>query len=159
MLQIAHLFEHIEYVDQVANWIHAEFWADKNIHTPQSLASLLRNATTPDAIPLSRLALVDGIPVGTVNLIENDDDQRTHLRPWLAALLALPEYRRQGIGSALVRDLQEHADRLGIDELYLGTDNPGFYARLGATIHEQVAPDFAIMRLRTVPTSASGAGA
>jgi predicted N-acetyltransferase YhbS len=147
MLQVTHLFEHPQYVDQVAAWIHAEFWADKNIHSPQSLASLLRNATTPDAIPLSRLALVDGIPVGTVNLIENDDDQRTHLRPWLAALLVLPTHRRQGIGSALVRDLQEYANRLGIGELYLGTDNPGFYARLGATIHEQVTPDFAILHL------------
>lgn len=149
MFQIAHLFEHSEYVDQVATWIHAEFWADKNIHTPQSLASLLHNATTPDSIPLSRLALVDGIPVGTINLIENDDDQRTHLRPWLAALLVLPAHRRQGIGSALVRDLQQHANRLGIADLYLGTDNPGFYARLGATIHEQVTPDFAIMHLTT----------
>jgi predicted N-acetyltransferase YhbS len=150
MIQIDHLFEHPQHVDQVAAWIHAEFWTDKNIHTPQSLAALLRNATTPDAIPLSRLAFVDGVPVGTINLIENDDDQRMHLRPWLAALLVLPEHRRQGIGSALVRDLQQHANRLGIGHLYLGTDNPGFYFRLGATIHEQVTTDFAVMRLTTV---------
>jgi predicted N-acetyltransferase YhbS len=147
MLQITHLFEHPQHIDQVAAWIHAEFWADKEIHTPESLAALLRQATTPDSIPLSRLALVDGIPVGTVNLVENDDDQRKHLRPWLAALLVVPEHRRRGIGSALVRDLQRCAAMLGIDTLYLGTDNPDFYIQLGARIHEQVNNDFAIMQL------------
>jgi predicted N-acetyltransferase YhbS len=149
MIQIVHLFEHPQYVDQVANWIHAEFWADKQVHSPESLAAHLRSAIVPDAIPLSRLALVDGVPVGTVNLIENDDEKRSHLRPWLAALFVVPERRRQGVGSALVRDLQQCAAVLSIEMLYLGTDNPGFYARLGAEVEEQVTQEFVIMRLAT----------
>jgi len=145
--RIANLFEHPEHIDLVARWIHAEFWADKNIHTPESLARLLRSAVRPDVMPLSLLAVVDGEPVGTVNLVENDDDQRAHLRPWLAALFVLPNHRRRGIGSVLVRQLAERAAALGISTLYLGTDNPGFYERLGATIHEQVDVNFAIMEL------------
>jgi GNAT superfamily N-acetyltransferase len=149
MIHIAHLFEHPQYVDQVAIWIHAEFWADKQVHTPESLGGLLRLAVAADAIPLSRLAMVDGVPVGTVNLIENDDENRRHLRPWLAALYVVPERRRQGVGSALVRDLRQCAAMLGIRTLYLGTDNPGFYGHLGAMIHEQVTGKFAIMQLAT----------
>jgi len=49
----------------------------------------------------------------------------------------------------LVRALQARAARLGIKELYLGTDNPGFYRRLGARVHEQPSPDFSIMLLES----------
>jgi predicted N-acetyltransferase YhbS len=112
------------------------------------LAGYLRDAFRPDAIPLSLLALVEKEPVGTVNLIENDDDRRIHLRPWLAALVVVPRYRGRGIGSQLVRELAGLAATLGYCSVYLGTDNPGFYARLGATVNEQVTNEFAIMQLR-----------
>jgi predicted N-acetyltransferase YhbS len=145
--QIAHLFEHPQHVGCVAQWIYDEFWADKTVHSPSSLAGLLRQAVEPHAIPLSLLALIDGVPAGTVNLIENDDDKRAHLRPWLAALYVVPAYRHRGIGSALVRELLHAAAGLGIETLYLGTDNPGFYTALGATTHEQVDRNFAIMQM------------
>lgn len=154
--RIDNLFEHPQHINCIAQWIHAEFWADKNVHTPQSLAGLLRQAVNTSSIPLSLLALVDEEPVGTVNLIENDDDKRAHLRPWLAALLVVPSHRGQGIGSALVRELSERSAGLGIACLYLGTDNPGFYERLGATVHEQVTDSFAIMEIRTGSRSYSG---
>jgi predicted N-acetyltransferase YhbS len=145
--RIEHLFQHVEHVDRVARWIFDEFWGDKNVHTPESLARLLRQAVAPDAIPLSLVAFVDDSPVGTANLIENDDDSRPHLRPWLAALYVAPGFRRRGVGSALVGQVGELAATLGIGSLFLGTDNSGFYARFGAVIHEQAAADFAIMRL------------
>jgi predicted N-acetyltransferase YhbS len=147
MLTIAHLFEHPEHLDRAAHWIYDEFWATTNVHTPDSLAGYFRQATRADAIPLSLLAFWDGEPAGTINLIENDDDKRRHLRPWLAALYVAPGHRHRGIGSTLVRTLQQHAAALGIATLYLGTDNPGFYTRLGATLHEQVDEKFAVMQL------------
>jgi predicted N-acetyltransferase YhbS len=148
-LAIVDLFTQPGHVSTVAGWIHNEFWLDKDIHTPESLEQLLRHANSDDALPLSLLAISDGEPVGTVNLIENDDEERTHLRPWLAALYIDPEHRLRGIGSALVRELQQRALRMGIDTMFLGTDNTGFYARLGARIHEQVRDDFCVMQLDT----------
>jgi len=38
------------------------------------------------------------------------------------------------------------ARRLGFPSVYFGTDGPGFYTRLGAELHEQVTPEFCIMR-------------
>ena len=147
--EIVDLSERPAEIPRVARWIFNEFWGDQEIVTEEWLVAQLGRATNPDKIPLSLLALRDGEPIGTINLIENDDDKRTHLRPWLAALLVLPNARSCGVGSALVRSLQRRAVAMGIETMYLGTDNPGFYEKLGARIHEQVRPEFCVMSIRT----------
>jgi GNAT superfamily N-acetyltransferase len=146
-VRIARLFDSPEHRATVARWIYDEWWADKDRYTPEALEDLLRQAVCLDAIPLCLLALVADEPVGTINLVENDDDSRPHLRPWLAALFVRPSWRRQGIGTLLVRSLQEQARRLRVDGMYLGTDKPDFYARIGATIHERLDQGFCIMYL------------
>ena len=138
-LTIAHLFDHPGHRGLVASWIYEAFWRERpeSGFTAATLDGYLRDAGDRDTIPLSRLALVDGIPAGTVNLIENDDSTRTHLRPWLAALVVVPEFRHRGVGSTLVRALKADAARLGLTALYLGTDIPIFYERLGAAVIER----------------------
>lgn len=149
VLTIAHLFEHPYHRPQVAAWIHGAFWKHRpeTGRTVERIEGYLQDAADPDAIPLSLIALVDDRPAGTVNLIENDDSKRRHLRPWLAALVVEKAYRRQGVGSALVRSLVWHAARLGLAEMYLGTDIPDFYERLGAAVVERDG-DHVVMRLR-----------
>ncbi|MBD3256817.1 GNAT family N-acetyltransferase [candidate division GN15 bacterium] len=137
-LTIQHLYRTPEHIRMVAEWIYSEFWTDKPEMTPEILEGYLRNAVNDTAIPQSLLAFRDGKPVGTVNLIENDDDQRTHLRPWLAALLVLPEYRNGGIGAELVKECVACAKRVGETQLFLGTHIPAYYEALGWRIHEQV---------------------
>jgi len=149
-VRVLHLFERPEFIPDVARWIHHEFWEGKQGHSPKSMAARLREAVDGTQIPLSLVAIADGQPVGTVNLVENDDENRIHLHPWLAALFVIPEYRRRGIGSRLVREIQQQAARLEIKLMYLGTDNAKFYARLGATTHEQVSPHFQIMKMNAL---------
>ena len=97
-------------------------------------------------MPLSLIALVDGQLAGTVNLIENDDEKRAHLRPWLAAMVVREDLRGRGIGTALVNALLADSQLMNISAVYFGTDGPGFYERLGALKHEHVRDDFAIMK-------------
>lgn len=153
--RIADLHDTPEHLPEVARWIHDEFWLDKHEFSVDSLAVELAKSSSCDAIPLSLLAFADDKPIGTINLIENDDEKRTHLRPWLAALYVQPNARHHGVGSALVYELARRAAALGIGELYLGTDNSGFYARLGATVREEVTDIFCIMNLRTSVAGAS----
>jgi predicted N-acetyltransferase YhbS len=62
-------------------------------------------------------------------------DTRLELRPWLAALFVLPEFRRQGIGATLVRRSEAEAGTLGEDRLFLYTSGAEFYyGRLGWSI-------------------------
>lgn len=143
---IHHLFSRPEQLDAVAHLIYNEFWTDKPGYSPAYFARLLSDASSTEHLPLSLVALAGDELVGTVNLVENDDEKRTHLRPWLAALIVRPEFRRRGIGSVLVRSLLDEAKRLGFSTVHFGTDGPSFYARLGATVHERVKAQFWIMK-------------
>ncbi len=157
-LAIDHLFNHPDRIGVVAEWIYSAFWADKAGYRAATFAALLRQARDPNAIPLSLLALVAGEPAGTINLIDNDDEGRPHLRPWLAALYVAPQFRRQGVGTRLIAALQREAARLGFSEMFLGTDRPAYYARLGAAFHEQASETLCIMRIPVAPgVTAAGA--
>ena len=153
-MQITHLFNHPQLIEAVANMIYNEFWL--NVEDGMSVANLvahLETATQPQQIPLSLIAMVDGQLAGTVNLIENDDGKRAHLRPWLAAMVVREDLRGQGIGTALVNALLSDARLMNIPTVYFGTDGPGFYERLGAVQHERVRDDFAIMRFELAARS------
>jgi predicted N-acetyltransferase YhbS len=144
---ITHLFHHPQLIDRVAKMIYDEFWVDVvDGMTVDDLVAHLKTATGPQQIPLSLIALVDGQLAGTVNLIENDDQKRAHLRPWLAAMVVRADLRGQGIGTELVKALLADACLMKIPTVYFGTDGPGFYERLGAVKHEHARDDFAIMK-------------
>ncbi|MFO7651595.1 MAG: GNAT family N-acetyltransferase, partial [bacterium] len=148
-LRIDHILRHPRIRPTVARWIFDEWWRDKPGHSPATLDARLKQACDPDRVPLSLVALLEGRPVGTVNLVENDNESRPDLTPWLAALLVVPELRGRGIGSDLIRTLVAEAKRLGNGRLYLGTDIRVYYQRFGAQVHEEVKGDYCIMRLDT----------
>jgi predicted N-acetyltransferase YhbS len=146
-LEIVHLFERPEHLRLVAGWIYDEFWTDKPGYSVETFVGLLGDARGSDRIPLSLLALWDGAPAGTVNLVACDSRRRPDLTPWLAALVVVPELRRRGIGAALVRRLCGEAKRLGCGELYLGADIPAYYEPLGARVFESYPDNLCIMRV------------
>ena len=140
------LFEAPKHIPTVAGWIYNEFWLNKDGYSAVLFENLLKDAKDPSKIPLSLLAFVNDAPAGTINLIENDDEQRTHLRPWLAALHICPQFRSRRIGSQLVNLLLNRAFHLNFSEVYLGTDNPGYYERLGAKFYEKARAGLFIMK-------------
>jgi predicted N-acetyltransferase YhbS len=144
---IEHLCAHPQHISLVAGWIYEEFWAGRPGYDVGVFERRLREARDPGRIPLSLLALVDGQPVGTVNLVECDSERRPDLRPWLAALVVARGQRGSGIGGALVRALVGEARRLGLTELFLGTDIPAFYERLGGRVVERFDDGTCIMRI------------
>lgn len=146
-VRIDHLHRHEHLLAAVARLIHEEFW--KDVEGGMSIADLeahLAKTRDPNRIPLCLVALEGDELAGTVNLIDNDDRKRTHLHPWLAAMVVVHAHRGKGIGTSLVRSLLTEAARLGFEAVYFGTDGPRFYERLGARLHEQVTPEFCIMR-------------
>ncbi|HPR63923.1 MAG TPA: GNAT family N-acetyltransferase [Thermoanaerobaculia bacterium] len=150
-ITICHLFEQPQHVKAVAGWIHREWWSQRPGHTEATMELRLRQACSPDRVPLSLLAMEGCTPIGTVNLVENDAEQRPDWTPWLAALLVLPDYRGRGTGTDLVKRLLRYASRLEIKELYLGTDIPSFYNRFGSVDLEVFPNGFRYMTLPVPP--------
>lgn len=134
---------HPRHVAFVAELVFREFW--DGVPGGLSLAYLeeaFGARMQPGRVLASLLALDGDTPLGCVHLIDNDDPNLPDLHPWLAAMVVVPERRGQGIGSALVHALQREARALGFERLWLGTDGPGFYERLGARRHLRRSADF-----------------
>jgi GNAT superfamily N-acetyltransferase len=139
--------------------IHHEFWQDVPGASVETMTARLGRALQADRIPGCWLALREQRLVGVVNLVENDDPKHPEWSPWLAGTVVAEDCRGQGIGSALVRALLDHARRSGFERIYFGTDGPGFYTRLGAVHHHQPCHGFWFMRFDLEPEAAQGYGA
>jgi predicted N-acetyltransferase YhbS len=150
-LRITHLFETPQHRAAVAHLIHHEFWVDVPGATVESLEARLAQAQSADAVPLCLMALGDKDDVlGVVNLVASDDDKHPEWTPWLAGLVVVTAWRGQGVGTALVQALLAHARRLGVAQVYLGSDGPGFYTRLGAVIQSHPQAEFWFLRFEMV---------
>jgi predicted N-acetyltransferase YhbS len=143
---VRHLFDVPEQRLAVAELIHDEFWITVPGASAAAMAERLTRARGPEGLPLCLVALQGDEAIGTVNLVASDGDSHPEWAPWLAGMVVARGWRGQGVGSTLVLALLREARRLGIRQLYFGTDAPGFYTRLGAVLQEQPRPGFWFMR-------------
>jgi N-acetylglutamate synthase-like GNAT family acetyltransferase len=66
------------------------------------------------------------------------------LEIWINAVLVAPEYRRQGVGSRLIRAAQEAARRAGVPRLYALTELPDLYSKLDWSMLSSDGADFVL---------------
>lgn len=137
-MQIDYLKNHPEHIDRLASWHFAQ-WHE-----------LLPNWTLADArielashrhgrhLPTTLIALADETLLGSVSLILEDHEELRQYSPWLASLYVDVSARGRGVGHALVDRLVAEARALGINPLYLYTeDRVGWYQSMGWTLlHE-----------------------
>ena len=93
-------------------------------------------------MPITWVAIEDGIPAGMVSLKLNDLWSRKDLNPWLSSLFVLEDYRNRGIGSQLIGQVIETAKMLKFPKLYLFTDTgkihlDGYYLKSGWSFLEK----------------------
>jgi len=138
-VKIVHLAACPEVVPTLAAWVQDEWGPVLPGVTFADLVARFESATAPGAIPETFVALEDGRPIGMASIVAEDMPTRPELTPWLASVYVIPEARRRGVGSALVRRVMDAMEALGIDRLYLFTpDQVAFYRRLGWEPLEQV---------------------
>jgi len=132
--RIEQLAERPDLLPVVATWIYQEWWTAVDGASVGTLTDLLRAHRVPDQMPLTLVATLKTLPVGTATLLVHDvgTEQWPQFSPWLAAVYVVPEYRYRGIGAALVNAIVAKATALGVVALYLQTvGSEKFYARLG----------------------------
>ncbi len=126
------------FVPVVARW-HWQDWGHTDPGgTPEAWAAGLARQAGADQIPGTLVAVEDGVPVGTVCLVEHDMPgaaSAAGLSPWVKARYVAPAARRRGHGTLLMSRCQAWAAALGHPALYLYTERGSgaerLYQRLG----------------------------
>lgn len=140
MIKISYLADCPEYLLTVASWVFSEWGHEIGQVTQEEITDEFRGHLNRDRIPLTIIALLDDRPAGTASIYSQDmEEVHPELSPWLAAVYVPPQYRDQGIGSELVKAIEDIAKNLQIRELYLFTpDKEHFYAHLGWSILDEI---------------------
>ena len=138
-MKIVNLKEVPHHLGTLAGWHHEEWGNFKPNKTLAERIEQMKSHLLPEFIPTTFIAANHEL-FGSASIIEHDMDTRKELTPWLAGVYVVPEFRRQGIGSALVLHIMEQARENKIEKLYLFTpDRDAFYARLGWKTFERTS--------------------
>jgi GNAT superfamily N-acetyltransferase len=138
MLSIEYLADYPQYLPVVAEWVYTEWGHHNPALTLQDYDTAFRKHLVRSSIPLTMVALWDGLPAGTASIFIEDMDIHPELTPWLAAVYVSADYRNKGIGSKLVGAIEEIAGKMRIARLYLWTpDKEHFYSHLGWSVLER----------------------
>ena len=123
--------------DIVGRWRYDAFFAQDG-STFEESRDALRAWMGGLGYETALLAEVDGEPAGSCLFVREEIDPKHDLTPWLAALYVAPEFRRRGVGRALVRAIEQHARSVGCRELFLYTVTAEMvYAKLGWTVRDR----------------------
>jgi GNAT superfamily N-acetyltransferase len=140
-LGFALLAEMPEVVPVVAGWLFDEWGHERPGSSVESIAEDIRSKLDPASLPIQLLALRAERPVGVAMLKPHEmKDIFPERTPWLGSLVVAPAHRRNGIGAALTREIEELARSRGFARLYLQTERAdgGVYARLGWAVCDRL---------------------
>lgn len=157
MAEIDYLANHPDWIATIAEWHHNEWGHLHENATLQRRIEKLEAQLNYDTIPIAFVAKLKSVPVGSASIVKHDLPDRKDLSPWVASVYVLPEYRKQGIGSALVNKAVEKAHEMQIPRLYLFTWNQEkLYAELGwEVIEKTVAFGFDVVIMSVYPSRAA----
>ncbi len=131
-MEIKYLKDYKEWIPTIAKWFYDEWghmYPELDVH---KIILRLHTRTNVNKIPLALVALENRAVIGTASLKKFDMDTRMQYSPWLASVYVSEEWRGKGIGTSLVRAMEDKAKEIGIKILYLYTpDAQDFYAKLG----------------------------
>lgn len=124
---IDRLDKHPDFLEIAVRWLHDE-WPG-SVPEEETVAML----TGVGEIPPALVAIDAGAPVGVLGFKRHEIDGEHQL--WINAVYVIPEARRAGIGSKLLTEAVNAARSASEESLYVYTDVPDLYRRLGWTDH------------------------
>ena len=120
-------------VERVARWYLDEWGHSNPDETAAGVAASLRNGLDIDGLPPAWIAKTDGLVVGAAMLKRHEVPALHDFEYWLGGVYVDPATRGQGVARRLVERRVDEATTLGIDRLYLQTEehNVDLYTRFG----------------------------
>ena len=127
-MNILPLYAAPQFADRVTDWL----WQAFGDGLPRAFfQSIVDHSQTPDALPLTFIAVDGDNLLGTVGLWRCDLISRQDLYPWLAALYVDEAARGHGLAGQLQRHVIAYAAQAGFTELHLWSACRDFYERYG----------------------------
>jgi N-acetylglutamate synthase-like GNAT family acetyltransferase len=127
-------------IKTIAEWVFKEWGHLNSGSSLERSTEKLHQRTESTEIPITLVAFDQDIPIGTASLVVNDMETHPQYTPWLANVYVVPEFRKNGVGSALCKAIAAEMKRLRIEKAFLFTpNNEAMYRRLGWQTIERVS--------------------
>lgn len=132
ILTIGNLADYPMHIATVSRWVFDQ-WSSQHGESFEDVLQRTKDRSRKEGIPMTLIALEDGVPVGTVAVWENDLESRQDLAPYLATLFVSVDHRGKGIGRKLIKAAMQKTKELGYQKLYLIAEPAigPFYKMLG----------------------------
>lgn len=164
-MQIDYLANHKEFIPEIAALSYREWTAlfDASGISQSQLETILAQRAVTDRLPITFVAVSDGVLVGCGSIKMDEQGTKPGLSPWLAGIYVKDSHRGSGVGAMIVRALEAKAAQLGVEQMYLSAEAAeGLYARLGWTVIERLesygVKRVALMKRVLVPAQKIAAG-
>ena len=112
-----------DYVSILGFWAYMEWYKDKSPIPFDIVIKSFDRRKNESVLPVSWVALENGLPVGMVSLKDKDLWSKEDITPWLTSLFVLPEFREKGIASDLIKAVLTKTAEFGFNTLYLFVAN------------------------------------
>jgi predicted N-acetyltransferase YhbS len=100
-----------------------------------------QNHVNRNTLPLTLVAFVNTIPIGSVSLVEFELKSHTHLSPWVSSLFVASAYQNRGIGKCLMEKIVAIGSEIGCHQLHLYTPVSDYFAKSGWTVIDKAQPE------------------
>lgn len=115
----------------IAQWYLTEWNIPLNTTIEKIQALSVANNEFQIAITVDDRLVGTGGIYGHVGLLDKEPRLKIH-KNWLALVYTIPDCRGKGLGKLLCEEIQSHAQRLGLSEIFLFTHTAeSLYKRLG----------------------------
>ena len=138
-IKIANLADYIDSIPLVAMWLYGELGYAESGKTLDDVIADLAMQCHVDSLPMTLVGLSGPHTVGAITLVAQELDSKCDYSPWIAFLYVSKEFRRQGVGTKLLKVVADQAKALGFSELYLHTPvDIRFYEKAGWQAIQQI---------------------
>ncbi len=127
-IRLMDLREQPQWLDTLAKW-HQQQWPESNLNDRREK---LKVHLKENSLPFTFILLIDNELCGSASIVQYRRLGGLPASLWLTNVYIHEPYRRQRLGSLLIRSLQRWVSERGYFRLYLCTvDQMSFYHRLG----------------------------
>lgn len=125
-MKILKIRENFNWIEAASQWFHEKWHISKETYL-ESMNECIKGCS----IPQWYIAVEDNQIVGGLGVILNDFHERKDLYLNICAVYVEQDYRKRGIAGKLLNTVCEDMHTLGVNKLYLVTNNIGFYEKYG----------------------------